>query len=51
MLAMRTHFKYSDIGSVRVKRWIKTQHVNADQKKAGESIDYIIRQLSTWKQR
>ena len=26
-----THFKYNDIGSLRVKRWIKTHHGNTDQ--------------------
>lgn len=44
MLAMRNSLQYSDIGSIRVKRWIKTHHANTDQKKAGESINYIIRQ-------
>ena len=46
-----TPFKYNDIGSLRVKQWIKIHHANTDQRKAGESIDSLHYQtMSTWKQ-
>lgn len=33
MLSIKIHFKYKDLGRLKVKEWIKIHHDNTNQKK------------------